>query len=288
LAVRDTFEGYKLTLIHLPAKIPEELRLEIFRRINEGGTPLSAQDIRLAYYGTCKSVWFVRLAGVYDSERQGAARMIETAKTKYGLSWPWSKVGKEVQGEWKNWWEGRERAMGQAASEMFLWFIIAKHRNKVNGILSDENYLRKGLSLAFSGRVEEVADVACAELRREDNSEDARMLCSADEMRDKYFPLFATWWEAILSNIPSIGVDKSRRLAFLMAGLSWAWKKPVDSLSEETWELIDQFLKSPRDIDWDGLGIEYPEAKGKWTGKKGLYAQIDAIYSFSEAVCKKS
>jgi hypothetical protein len=47
------------------------MRLEIFRRINQGGTPLSGQDIRLAYYGEkSPSLALIRLAGVPERLQQ--------------------------------------------------------------------------------------------------------------------------------------------------------------------------------------------------------------------------
>jgi uncharacterized protein with ParB-like and HNH nuclease domain len=53
---KDAFNNYVLNLVILPPKMPLDLRLEIFRRINEGGTPLSGQDIRLSYYSTSSAI----------------------------------------------------------------------------------------------------------------------------------------------------------------------------------------------------------------------------------------
>jgi uncharacterized protein with ParB-like and HNH nuclease domain len=41
---RKAFRRYNLTLVSLPSNMDLSLRLEIFRRINEGGTPLSGQN----------------------------------------------------------------------------------------------------------------------------------------------------------------------------------------------------------------------------------------------------
>ncbi len=87
----QAFENFLLTLIKLPQGIEDSTRREIFRRINQAGTPLSAQDIRLAYYGSCRPVTFIRLAGIYSLEREGAKRMIQSAQSKHtGLQWPGS------------------------------------------------------------------------------------------------------------------------------------------------------------------------------------------------------
>ena len=47
---KTVFRRYPLTIIYLPPRLDLRTKLEIFRRINEGGTPLTAQDIRLSYY----------------------------------------------------------------------------------------------------------------------------------------------------------------------------------------------------------------------------------------------
>ncbi len=49
-SLQAVFNDYPLTIIYLPTSLDLGTKLEIFRRINEGGTPLTAQDIRLAYY----------------------------------------------------------------------------------------------------------------------------------------------------------------------------------------------------------------------------------------------
>jgi hypothetical protein len=66
LAYKQAFKKYRLAVIKL-RNLEDGMRLEIFRRINQGGTPLSGQDIRLAYYGAkSRSLALIRLAGVYD------------------------------------------------------------------------------------------------------------------------------------------------------------------------------------------------------------------------------
>ncbi len=72
---KTVFNDYPLTIIYLPPRLDLGTKLEIFRRINEGGTPLTAQDIRLSYYSESKSVYFVRLAGIY-ADTSSAQRMI--------------------------------------------------------------------------------------------------------------------------------------------------------------------------------------------------------------------
>jgi hypothetical protein len=85
---KQAFKKYRLAVIKL-RNLEGEMRLEIFRRINQGGTPLSGQDIRLAYYGEkSPSLTIIRLAGIYDPERDASRRFLERAND-IGLSNPW-------------------------------------------------------------------------------------------------------------------------------------------------------------------------------------------------------
>jgi len=100
LAYQQAFKRYRLTVIKL--RNLGDMRLEVFRRINQGGTPLSGQDIRLAYYGDkSPSLALIRLAGIYDPDRHSAKRFLESAGNQYGLLYPWKNNGaREV---WRDW-----------------------------------------------------------------------------------------------------------------------------------------------------------------------------------------
>lgn len=281
---KNTFESYKLTLIQLPYNLGESIRLEIFRRINEGGTPLSAQDIRLAYYGQCKPVTLIRLCGIYDKSRQGSNRMMVSAESKHGLIWPWGETQPEIQQVWKGWWLEKQKASGQTASEMFLWFIIAKYLKEINEILLNKNYLANELKTAFTGRTEEVADILCAQLLYETNHIEHRKLCSVEDIQTKLFPVFADWFFSLISHIPSVRVDKYRRLAFLIAAM--ANISPKD-LSDLEWGLIDNFVKKPRDMALK-YELSYPESKGNWGGPKGQSAQISSYFAVAENILRET
>jgi hypothetical protein len=75
LAYKQAFKRYRLTIIRL--RNLGDMRLEVFRRINQGGTPLSGQDIRLAYFGDkSPSVAFIRLVGIHDRTAVASSRFI--------------------------------------------------------------------------------------------------------------------------------------------------------------------------------------------------------------------
>jgi len=87
-AMQKQIKRYTLNIILLPKDLELSLRLEIFRRINEAGVPLSPHDLRLAVFGRSNRVYLIRLAGVFDPTREGAARMIKAAKDQFGLELP--------------------------------------------------------------------------------------------------------------------------------------------------------------------------------------------------------
>jgi hypothetical protein len=281
VSFKNTFESYKLPLIQLPYDLKESIRLEIFKRINEGGTPLSPQDIRLAYYGECKPVTFIRLCGIYDKNRPGSYRMIESAQDKHDLTWPWESTNPEYQQEWLNWWNGKQKAVGQTASEMFLWFLIAKYHKEVDAILLNDDYLAKNLRRTFSQRTEEVADIMCAQLKHEASQDTDRKLCNLEDMQNKLFPRFAEWFYVLINKeVPSIGADKYRRLAFFFAAMS---ECSPNELSDNQWGMIDIFIRKPREMT-EKYGIDYPEAKGKWGGPKGQKAQIESYFKVAKTI----
>jgi len=84
-AYERAFKKYRLAVIKL--RDLGEMRLEVFRRINQGGTPLSGQDIPLAYYGDrSPSLALIRLVGIYDPDRQAAKRFLDNAQREFGLA----------------------------------------------------------------------------------------------------------------------------------------------------------------------------------------------------------
>ncbi|MBF0239031.1 MAG: DUF262 domain-containing protein [SAR324 cluster bacterium] len=281
---RGIFEDYKLTMIRLPYNLPESIRLEIFRRINEGGMPLSGQDLRLAYY-QCGIIDYIRLAGIYDPERSGAKRMLAHANKEYGLQWPWKTMDDSTQKEWREWWQGKKITVGQTASEMFLWYLIARYHTRIDTLLGDKNYLASQLHTTFSNRVEEVADIVCSQLRLdEEQYETHPKLCNLETLQNQIFPEFAQNFHSLRIHIPSCAtsVDKYRRIAIILAGLS-GWS--LDAFNDRQWSYLTQFLKKPRQLTTQN-DIEFPETKGRWTGPKGQFSQIASYYKVAQMIAR--
>jgi hypothetical protein len=129
IVCKQAFRKYRLAIIKL-RNLEGEMRLEIFRRINQGGTPLSGQDIRLAYYGEKSPIiTLVRLAGIYDPEREASKRFLERANA-LSVRNPWRD--RDAAEVWKDWWEDRPISRGQTASESFLWSLIAAQVERLN------------------------------------------------------------------------------------------------------------------------------------------------------------
>jgi hypothetical protein len=272
------FRRYNLTLVTLPETVDLSLRLEIFRRINEGGTPLSGQDIRLSYYSQSPCVRFIQAVGIFDPSRQGAQRMI----TGLGYPWPWGPQNDRAA-QWKEWWEDSKAAIGQTASEMFLWYLIGHYRDKVVDLLGNEQALVE-LKIRFRGNTDEVLDIFCAQLKQEDsNSDKPRLFPTVDDLQKRMFPQFANWWFNIRMQCgPSASVAKHRAIALLIPPLSRVFgnKTPTDT----QWGFIARFLKSSRDTARNVLKIDFPEPKGKWSSQR---KQLEAFDKVAEEIVKR-
>lgn len=271
-AYQQAFKKYRLTVIKL--RNLEDMRLEVFRRINQGGTPLSGQDIRLAYYGEkSKSLALIRLVGIYDNERQSAKRFIDSAKIQFGIKYPWtSKLALDA---WRDWWEDKEIARGQTASEMFLRTLVCAQADKLDAILTNKAALQK-LNARFDRAIDEVLDVYAAQLRWQDTDSSTPLAWMAfNAMHDEFFPYFQTWIESLLGEKgPSLPVTKHRIMASLIGA---AYKENVDpkKFSEQQWTNVTEFVRRPQDVG-KKLNEEWPLSKGRWDGSKGYKAQMAA------------
>jgi hypothetical protein len=279
---QKTFRRYNLTLVQLPQNMPLYLRLEIFRRINQGGTPLSGQDIRLSYYSESPAVRFIQLVGIYDKDRTGAMRML--ANNTY--TWPWA-LDQHAAQEWKRWWNNTKTVIGQTSSEMFTWYIAAKARIALDTVLANKHHLTKNLTQTFRNSTEEVLDILCAELKFEDqNPSKPRLLPDAKALANEYFPEFQTWWSAIrMQCTAQVQVSRHRAVALLIPGLASNFDSPA-KVSDSQWGWIGKFVSGSRATASE-LGIAFPESKGRWSGEKGQRSQINAYNQVAAKIATK-
>ena len=270
---KNVFRRYPLTIIYLPPRLELATKLEIFRRINEGGTPLTAQDIRLSYYSESQCVYFVRLAGIH-AETASAERMIKAAGEK-GVGNPWEKYP-ETWELWKDWWEGKDRAKGQTPSAMILWYLVFMHREKLDNLLSSPNSM-KHLPLAFHGSTEEALDIYCAQLQFTDKQGGTPVFPTYGNGLENDFHSFVQWIDAILRRgLPGVSVDKYKQMA-LWIGAAVELKIDSDDLSFDAWDAIAAFIQAPRKAGEKWLKDKggYPESRGRWKGDRGQKAQCD-------------
>ena len=159
--LKDIFSDYPLTIIYLPKSLELQTKLEIFRRINEGGTPLSGQDIRLSFYIQSKSVTFIRLVGIYSSSTEAAVivkrtkhlpvtfgGLTETALDIYCAQLQYQELGKGVDD--KNILSPFKVIHGDYFEQFAIWMQFILSRG-LPGISVDKY---KQLALFIAGAVE--------------------------------------------------------------------------------------------------------------------------------------
>ncbi|XWK90912.1 MAG: DUF262 domain-containing protein [Phormidium sp.] len=268
--LKDIFNDYPLTIIYLPKNMELGIKLEIFRRINEGGTPLTGQDIRLAYYSESSTVTLIRLAGIYNN--LSSERMKKAGEEK-GVSNPWDN-NLEAKEIWYEWWEEKQTAKGQTPSLMFLWYIICLDRNKLDSILTLPGGITH-LKMPFRGSIEESLDIYCAQLKYQEYGGE-NVVSTFNEIQ-QCFDQFAYWINQILSRgLAGISVDKYKQLALFIAG-AVELKLSPQNLTDQQWNTIGDFIRKPRNKAREILGGKdaYPEPRGKWGGPKGQKIQCD-------------
>ena len=270
---QNVFRRYPLTIIFLPPNLELDIKLEIFRRINEGGTPLTAQDIRLSYYSESQSVYFVRLSGIH-ADTDSANRMVQAAEKK-GVDNPWAQYP-EGWKYWTEWWEGKAQAKGQTPSAMFLWYLVFSHRTELDNLISTQNAM-KHLAMTFNGSTEQALDTYCAQLQFTDTKGGEPIFPTYGNGLEKDFQNFVRWIEAILSRgMSGVSVDKYKQMALLI-GAAVELELDLDKLNDETWDAMSGFIQTPRQAGAKWLEEKggYPEPRGRWKGNRGQKAQCD-------------
>lgn len=278
-AIQKQIKRYVLNIVILPKDLDLSLRLEIFRRINEAGVPLSAHDLRLAVFGRSDRVYLIRLAGVFDSEREGADRMIKAGKEKHALDFPWKDLS-----AWKSWWSDSVQSAGQAPSQMFLYYVVARDLKAVEDLLASSK-VQNAVGVKYDRTTTSVLDLVTAQLQHESEKKDEapKLLASLETMK-KWFDDFELWFNVIKqAKVPRIATNSSLKIALFIAAAVEVWGTP-DKVKEYQWELIQIFLtQGPTKIQ-EAIGIFYPIPKGKWPGQK---AQIEKTLEVCQAIAKK-
>lgn len=276
--IQKQIKRYVVNIIILPKDLPLSLRLEIFRRINEAGVPLSPHDLRLAVFGQADCVYLIRLAGVFDSAREGSRRMIDAAKAQHSLDYPWKDPS-----AWAKWWEDSAHAVGQTPSQMFLYYVIARDLKNVDALVESKK-TQASLEVGYDKTTVSVLDLYTAQLQGEaQKSGHAKLLADIGTLKT-WFADFETWFNMLkMAKVPAIGTNSATKIAFFIAAAVEVWGDPA-KVTEAQWELIQVFLTlGPTKID-SAIGIAYPIPKGKWPGQR---AQIEKTVDICRAIQKK-
>jgi Protein of unknown function DUF262 len=270
-AYKQAFKKYRLTVIKL--RDLGDMRLEVFRRINRGGEPLSGQDIRLAYYGdSSPSLAFVRLVGIHEPDRPGAKRILASTKRQYGFDIPWSKNGFDT---WSDWWTGKNIARGQTASEGFLWSLVSVYTEQLNQLLKNPDALAK-LRCSYNGSIDTALDAFAAQLQYQDNNDAPALFATNDQITQEMFPYYQDWIQTLLvQKGPSLAVTKHRLVSGVI-GAAYALKIDKGDLNDKHWDDLVEFIRSPRNTT-EIIDVDWPASKGKWEGPRGYNAQFLAI-----------
>jgi hypothetical protein len=268
------FNSYPLTILHLPKGLTLSTKLEIFRRINEGGTALTAQDIRLSYYSESPSVTFIRLAGIYR-ESEAVKEMLAKAEEK-GVHNPWHYKA-DAADYWRDFWNGKDKAKGQTPSEMFLWYLVQRNRGSLSQFLSTSSMLSH-LKLGFRGTTEEALNIYCAQLHYDDQQGSLPIFPSMKDGLQDAFNDFADWLSMLLNQFSGMTVDKYKQMA-LFIGAATELKLDPCSMKEDVLSAVSEFIRTPRKSGERWLASEggYPEPRGRWTGAKGQEVQCERV-----------
>lgn len=277
---QQAFNKYRLAIIKL--RDLKGMRLEVFRRINQGGTPLSGQDIRLAYYGEhSPSVTFVRLVGIYDPARAAAGRFIANAEQRYAMGFPWTDA--VARDAWTDLWDDKELARGQTASEMFLWSIMAAQVSQLDSVVQNSDALRK-LNVSYNGDVEGAMNAACAQLQFQDRHPDVPpMLFDRHVLETEFFPHFQTWVARLANMGPSLDVRKYRTIASII-GAAFRQEVRDRDMTADHWGRVVEFIRKPTERAAQ-LQVDWPQSRGRWDGSKGYRYQLDAAGQILVKLC---
>jgi hypothetical protein len=223
---------------------------------------------------------FIRIAGIHA--QTPFTERVQKSAAERGVEDPWRAVPTALA-HWSDWWEGTAKAKGQTPSEMFLWFLVQVYRRELNKLLGSADAM-KHLPISFRGTTEEALDIFCAQLHYTDNQGGPAIFPTYEGGLEKHFTSFATWIETILSQgLAGVSVDKYKQVALLIGAATELQLSP-QKLSNDAWDAIGEFIRSPRKTGAKWLTDGYPEPKGRWSGAKGQFGQCEKATELLEKI----
>jgi uncharacterized protein DUF262/TIR domain-containing protein len=278
-AYQSAFEGYRLTIIKL--RDLGEQRLEVFRRINQGGTPLSGQDIRLAYYGEkSKSISFIRLTGLMTLESPTTKAVLANARSRWNIEHPWKDA--EAFRKWREFWKEPKDSIGQKASEMFMWGPLSADVTPLQALIASKTERRGAAKLELRSG-EDLLDLYCAELSYQEAAGANGPLLDFERMSTSVFPVFCASVKRIFGE--NHIVPFKSRLIGICAGAICALKIDPSKLSAKGVAKLGQFIQAPKRVAKE-KGVSWNESSGTWEGKRGWAQQILATHHFVREISR--
>ena len=276
---QNAFEGYRLTVIKL--RDLGDQRLEVFRRINQGGTPLSGQDIRLAYYGEkSKSISFIRLTGLMTLESPTTKAVLANARSRWNIEHPWKDA--DAFKKWREFWKEPKDSIGQKASEMFMWCLLSANVAPFREMIASKvgRYGAANLELR-SG--EDILDLYCAEFARQEANGAKGPLLDFESMSTGVFPVFCAFVKRTFGE--NHIVPFKSRLIGQCAGAVCALKIDPSKLSARGVAKLGQFIQSPKNIAKEKK-VNWSESRGTWEGKRGWAQQVLATHDVIREIAR--
>lgn len=236
---QNAFRKYQLTIMKV--RDLGDQRLEIFRRINRGGTPLSGQDIRLAYYSSSSaSVNFIRLVGIRNPSDRSSRRTIENLESSFSLKYPWRKDA--ARAKWENFWSKGSASIGQRASEMFLWAVLSADLRNAKPFLPKE--ITGKSSATQQSVLDSALDAYCATLARRDMGSGDVTLATLDEITGQIFPLFEELVQSQFGKAHMVS-ENADKIALLFGAVYRRGLRAGNSKNQKAWEFIPKFIHQP-------------------------------------------
>jgi hypothetical protein len=278
-AYQNAFEGYRLTIIKL--RDLGDQRLEVFRRINQGGTPLSGQDIRLAYYGEkSKSISFIRLTGLMTLDSPTTKTVLANAKTRWNIEHPWKDA--LAFKKWREFWKEPKNSIGQKASEMFTWCLLSSNVAPFQKLIASKTGRDDAAKLELRSG-EDILDLYCGELARQEGDSTKGPLLDFERMSTAVFPVFCAFVKRTFGE--NHIVPFRSRLIGICAGSMSAQQIDPSKLSDKGVSKLGQFIQSPKNVAKEKK-VDWHESKGTWEGKRGWAQQILATHDVIREIAR--
>lgn len=239
---QNAFRKYQLTIMKV--RDLGEQRLEIFRRINRGGTPLSGQDIRLAYYSSSSAtVNFIRLAGIRNPADRSSRRTIENLERTFKLTYPWKN--EPARAKWESFWSKGSASIGQRASEMFLWSLLSADLKNAKPFLPKE--VAGKSSATQQSILDSALDAYCGSLAKRDMGSSEITLATMDQITGEIFPLFEEMVQRQFGK-PHMVSENGDRIALLFGAIYRRGLRAGDTRNQKAWDFIPKFVYQPGDF----------------------------------------